>query len=335
MITKERIEQYKRWFSNLSFFEKNSFVIDNIEDLWTFVKKMNDHFSKISRETLSKIELTKLDKKQIIDMSQSFLNNHKIKLNIQELIDNGVLVIEDEKKLKNGYDNTTTDGMIYYDEEEKKIKITIRLENSIFDCGVLIHELMHYLNQPNGKRNTVSDLLTEAVSFSIEMIFYKEIEESYPDDSSKMNYGFMRTLNAKIYYSYYIYKIIYLYKIKKDINEDLYSEVFNDKYYEETLDAFEKYVSNRKSIFKDTWNVISLPLVIYILDKYNNGEIEFDSIIEFSNNINSKSMEECMNILGITSKEDYYKKTLESLKKEIERINKIIEEMNKKSKKVF
>ena len=328
MVTKERIEQYKEWFSNLSFFGKNSFVIDNIEDLWNYVKRVDRLFHKISRENIKKIEYTKLETKQIIDLSQKFLDNHKIKINIKNLIDKGILNLENKEKPKNEYYDTIQDGIIHYDKENDKIKIELLLENSIFDCGVLIHELMHYLNQPKKNRNIVSDLLTEAVSYSTEMIFYEDIKDSYPNDYNKTYYGFIRTLNAKIYYSYYIYKIIYLYKIKKDINEELYKEVFNDEYYEETIEAFEKYASNRNQIFKDTWNVISLPLTTYILEKYNNKEMQFDSIIEFSDSINDKSIEECIKIVGIDSRDDFCIKTIEAVEKGIEQFNKIIEEIN-------
>ncbi len=328
MVTKERIEQYKEWFSNLSFFGNNSFVIDNIEYLWYYVKRVDRLFHKISRENIKKIEYTKLETKQIIDISQKFLDNHKIKINIKALIDKGILVIVNKEKPKNEYYDTIQDGIIHYDKEKDKIKIELLLENSIFDCGVLIHELMHYLNQPKENRNIVSDLLTEAVSYSTEMIFYEDMKDSYLNDYNKTYYGFIRTLNAKIYYSYYIYKIIYLYKIKKDINEELYKEVFNDEYYEETIEAFEKYASNRNQIFKDTWNVISLPLTTYIIEKYNNKEIQFDSIIEFSDSINDKSIEECIKIVGIDSRDDFCIKTIEAVEKGIEHFNKIIEEIN-------
>lgn len=328
MVTKERIEQYKEWFSNLSFFGNNSFVIDNIEYLWNYVKRVDRLFHKISRDSLKKIEYTKLETKQIIDISQKFLDNHKIKINIKELIDKGILNLENKEKPKNEYYDTIQDGIIHYDKEKDKIKIELLLENSIFDCGVLIHELMHYLNQPKENRNIVSDLLTEAVSYSTEMIFHEDIKDSYPNDYKKTYYGFIRTLNAKIYYSYYIYKIIYLYKMKKDINEELYKEVFNDEYYEETIEAFEKYASNRNQIFKDTWNVISLPLTTYIIEKYNNKEIQFDSIIEFSDSINDKSIEECIKIVGIDSRDDFCIKTIEAVEKGIEKFNKIIEEQN-------
>ena len=328
MVTKERIEQYKEWFSNLSFFGRNSFVIDNIEFLWNYVKRVDRLFHKISRDNLKKIEYTKLETKEVIDISQKFLDNYDIKIKIKELIDEGILVIENKEKIKNEYYNTIQDGIIHYDKDNNKVKIELLLDDSIFDCGVLIHELMHYLNQPKENRNIVSDLLTEAVSYSIEMIFYEDMKNLYPNDYIKTYYGFIRTLNTKIYYSYYIYKITYLYKIKKDINEELYKEVFDDEYYEETIDAFEKYASNRNQIFKDTWNVISLPLATYILEKYNNKEMRFDSIIEFSDSINDKSIEECIKIVGIDSKDDFFEKTIEAVEKGIEKFNKIIEEMN-------
>ena len=65
----------------------------------------------------------------------------------------------------------------------------------MFDCGVLIHELMHYDNEPKHKRNLVSDMLTETISYSVELIFFQELKEEHQDDYNWLN----RVIEYKIY----------------------------------------------------------------------------------------------------------------------------------------
>ena len=46
IMEKEKLEQYKNWMCNLSFFNNHSFIIENIENLWQLTNYIEFSFSK-------------------------------------------------------------------------------------------------------------------------------------------------------------------------------------------------------------------------------------------------------------------------------------------------
>ena len=41
----------------------------------------------------------------------------------------------------------------------------MRHHKQILDSFAIIHEVTHYMNQPEGQRNVISDMLTESISY--------------------------------------------------------------------------------------------------------------------------------------------------------------------------
>lgn len=157
MVSQERIKEYKDWFENLSFFSYNSFVLDEIEKLWNLLNYIYTNYS----EVLKRIEFEKNDISYVgleenISMVQQFFDKHNINVSIKELIESGKFIF----KKRDEFFSKEPAGYSYYDQEKNK-KIEILLENKIIDGCVIIHEIMHYLNQPEIERNFVSDLLAE------------------------------------------------------------------------------------------------------------------------------------------------------------------------------
>ena len=150
-----------------------------------------------------------------------------------------------------------------------KKKIEILLEDNIIDSCVMIHEIMHYLNQPETERNFVSDLLTESVSYGIEFIYVEELKQSpYHKEANRFMKSVASTIHKLMDKIYYIYKLILLYKKEKDISLEAYNKIFKDNNYEKMLECFEKYAAEKKSIVEDTWNVLGFPIAIYMLETY-------------------------------------------------------------------
>ena len=292
-LSENRLERYKAWCVNYSFFGYNSFVIDEIDFLYQIINIIGPTFE--DSEKLKVNDFSKINRDEIIELAQGYFDKHNIKLNILDEIKNGNLILEDGLKDKDDYLSTIQDGYSNYVDD--KIIAKVVLSNTIFDSLVIVHELTHNRNQPIGKRNITSDLLTESVSYVNEFIFVDE----FLNDKDKSNYfkGLEKMLYSYAYNLYLIYRFVILYKEQSDIYEDNYNKVFHDDYYDDVLDHFEEYVENNKSIYKDSYFVLGFTLSIYMFMEYKKDNKIFKEIEEFNDSINKLGFNECLNIIGI------------------------------------
>lgn len=302
MVTKERINTYKEWFKNMSFFSFNSFILDEIENLWNLSNYIYYKYVEVIKNIkFEKYDFSYVSLEENISLAQQFLDKHNINVSIKELIANGNIIF---KKID---DRTTKskDGISYYDKDNKRV-IEIYLHNNIIDSCILIHEIMHYLNQPESKRNFVSDLLTESLSYGMEFIYIEELKQiKYGNDLSMfMKFG-VPTILKYMDKVYYCYKLILIYKKEKDISLETYSKFFNDNNYEKTIDYFEEYVKEHNLVVEDTWNVIGFPIAIYILETYKKDSSIIKKLMKYNDAINEKSYQECLDIIGLNIETEF------------------------------
>ena len=293
MVSQERINTYKIWFENMSFFSFNSFILDEIENLWNLLNYIYSNYSEVlKRVEFEKYDFSYVSLEENISLAQQFLDKHNISVSIKKLIANGNIVFKIiDEKIK--------DGKSYYDKDNKKM-IEIYLHNNIIDSCIIIHEIMHYLNQPESKRNFVSDLLTESLSYGIEFIYIEELKDtSYYNDMNIFMRFVARTILKYMDKVYYCYKLILLYKKEKDISLKVYNNVFKDKNYEKTINFFEEYVKEKNLVVKDTWNVLGYLIAIYILETYKKDNNFIKILMEYNKAINEKSYQECLSIIGL------------------------------------
>ncbi len=320
IMEKEKLEQYKNWMCNLSFFNYHSFIIDNIENLWQLTNYIGFSFSKyIDDKYKVELDYSSINLDETINLAQDFFKKHNFNVNIKQMIEDKILILnKNVNKETNSYYGTKKDGISDYDENHNKI-VTINLEETIYDSIIIVHELMHYLNQPLDKRSEVSDLLTEAISYSAELIFCEDLKSKKYNQDKELHFKCLeKTTYSYAYNIYYVYKIIYLYKLKGDITEEKYNELYNDDQYLNTMQKYEEYVERRGSIFHDTWYMIGLPLAIYLLEEYRKNSDNIKYIHLLNENINNKSLEECLNMIGINSIDVFKEKiqnSVESFKK--------------------
>lgn len=305
MVSQKRIKDYQDWFENLSFFSFNSFILDEIENLWNLLNYIYYNYSEVlKRVEFEKNDFSFVSLEENIYMAQQFFDKYHINISIKDMIKANILTF---KKIENQNSKETV-GASYYDEEKNK-KIEVYLDDTIIDSGVIIHEIMHYLNQPETERSFVSDLLTESVSYGIEFIYVEELKKSpYCDETEKFMKAVSRIIYRLMDKIYYIYKLILLYKKEKDISLEAYNKIFKDNNYEEMLECFEKYAIEKKLIVRDTWNVLGFPIAIYMLETYKNDNDFIKKIIEYHEAINEKSYQECLSIIGLSSDKDFIDK---------------------------
>ncbi len=302
MVSQERINTYKIWFENMSFFSFNSFILDEIENLWNLSNYIYYKYVEVIKNIkFEKYDFSYVSLEENISLAQQFLDKHNIKISIKELIANGNIVFKIiDEKIK--------DGKSYYDKDNKKM-IEIYLHNNIIDSCILIHEIMHYLNQPESKRNFVSDLLTESLFYGMEFIYIEELKQiKYSNDLSMfMKFG-TPTILKYMDKVYYCYKLILIYKKEKDISLEAYSKIFQDNNFEKTIDYFEKYVKEHNFVVEDTWNVIGFPIAIYILETYKKDSSIIKKLMKYNDAINEKSYQECLDIIGLNIETEFTNK---------------------------
>ena len=303
-LSENKIEKYKAWCANYSFFGYNSFVIDEIDFLFKAINIIGSTF--VDSEKLSISDFSLCNKDEIIKKVQDYFDNHNIKLNLLNELRDGNLILESKDKKENKYLGTRQDGVSNYDEAKNKVIAKVILTNTVFDSLVIVHELTHNRNQPKGKRNITSDLLTESISYVNEFIFVDE----FLNNEDKNNYfiGFEKMLYNYAYNLCLIYKLIKVYKEEFDIYEDNYKKVFNDEEYEDVMNSFEKYIDNGNSIFKDSYFVLGFVLSIYMFNEYRRNNDFFKKIEKFNNNINNNSFNECLKIIDIKNLDDLVEK---------------------------
>lgn len=296
-MQKDRINLYENWMYNLSFFEYHNFIIDNIDTLWKLTNYILNDFKDFNKENnYLNIEYPRINLNETITLTQEFFDNHNFDINIKELIKDKVLTLNKNiDKETNDYYNTKSDGISTYDENQNRF-VTVNLEETLYDSAVLIHELLHYLNQPISGRNETSDLLTEAISYAGELIFFEDLNNK--ELTKKHNICLEKTMYTYANNIYYIYKLINLYKTKQSLSEEKYNELYKDNNYEFTINRFEEYISNKGSIYRDTWFMLGLPLSIYLLEEYKKDNDNFNYIHLLNNNINKKDINECLNLIN-------------------------------------
>lgn len=323
MITRKRINQYKKWFKNLSFFEYNTFILDYIEYLWSLVNYIEKKYKNLYEELHFSMNYSKLSKNGVIKLVDEFYKSHNIDLNVYDLINQDILCIKTEEKEKDAFFETKHDGESFYDENNNK-RIIIKLEGTIFDAAVIIHELSHYRNQPDGKRNFISDLFTEALAYANELIFFEDLKDTkYLKDRNLHFTGIMFLMYSYAYNIHYIHKMIMLYKKENNITKLLHKKLFKTDDYDAMLYDFEKYVSQNRFVVRDTWFVIGLPLAIYMLEEYMKDKNFFNRLEKFNNDINEKSLWECLKSINVNGMDDLINKIKSSTNSYIETLIKI------------
>ena len=131
-------------------------------------------------------------------MAQEFLDEINIDINIDNMLTEHSLVFRTE------FENYKSDGVSSYDKEKNRKIVAINKTDDIKMVAVIVHELLHYYNQPyDNKRTIASDFLTEVISYGYELILLdKYLESEYSKDVKQM---ITLVFTSLIYKAYLVY----------------------------------------------------------------------------------------------------------------------------------
>lgn len=317
MVSKERIKRIKTWLDNGSFTKCNPFFNDHIEHIWNYCNYIGYEFEPLKDKKLPTTTWQQITQEEMIILAQEYFIRHNIKINIEELLKNKTLEIVPLKETKE-----IVSSLGYVNNSDGTIKIKVSNDNTIFSVGILIHELLHYLNEPTTKRSFTSDLFTEIPSYYNELIFFLELNNTkYQKDSLRSIILIQRLIYKEAYILYTIYKMLYVYFQTKDISKESYEKLFDDNQYEKSMEILNEYTIQRRSILRDTWTFIASPFYINYFMKYQENPSSFETITELSNKLNEYNISDCMIHLGYPTLEDFIDQTKEYTTKFISLIN--------------
>ena len=301
----------------------SNFIYDNFEKVYDLAHRLSKIENRIKLDKNNSNTYNYIKTDISIDRVQDFLRKNNFNLEIRKLVKNGsILFIE-----ANNWTSKTSDGYSYYDYENKRKMIDIKNTNDIRTMEVLIHEIMHYINQPEkDNRSFTSDFLTETISYTYELIFLDELlNEEYREDVIKiMKYKIDDILHV-IYEMSSILLTIKLYKKNKFNKEKIEEKIqFNDY-----IEEMKLIIKNDRNLLKLTWYLVGFSLSISNFICYKEDNSYIDKIHLLNDNLNTKSLDECFKILDINSYEEYLDKVLINIDKYQEYFNKRVKESDK------
>lgn len=292
-------------------YRDNDFIYENAEKLFNLIRLIEKRYMTIEPFNLN----CKMTLEEAIKNATDFFNDNNININIEELINDGTINFVDSNMSRN------QDGTSYYDEDAKRKLVELRKREDILMLVVLIHELMHYYNQPNDNNRTFSsEYLTEVISYSCELISIdKYIDTKYKEDVQKIIKNIFYSLLSCANFMYSSILSLCIYKNNNKISKEEIEKYINFERYKQEMS---NYIKERHNLSKDLWNLIGYYLAIYNYVQYKKDSNHLNKIIELNDNINEKDLLDCLKIIEINSMEEVASKGLESLDEYIEYINK-------------
>ena len=245
--------------------------------------------------------------------SQTFLDDFNIKINIQDLFNDGSIIITD------GFDRKYVNGTSGYDKENNKKLIYLHKTNNLLMTIVLVHELIHYYNQPSDNNRTIpSHFLTECISYAYELIFLdRYLSGKYESDAQDM---YKQAINSLRWTAFLIYAPVVSLKLFKD-NTFTIEELEKRGNIENYFTEMKNFINERRTISKELWNMMGYYLGIYCYIEYKKNHMFSDKILELNYSVNTKTFMDCLKIIDLNGIGDVFTKGRENLEEYAKFIN--------------
>lgn len=279
------------------------FIYENVDKILEFVqlteKPRIDFFPNNQR--------IGYDLEKCIKDAQAFLDEMNIKIDINNLVNDNLLLFKED--LGNNY----LSGQSTFDKEENRRVIFIQQTNDLAMVAVLIHELIHYYNQPpDGNRTMASEFLTEVTSYGFELLFLdRYLQGKYQSDAKDMFRWMLNSLSETAYSTYAVVFSLKLYKENKLTIAEIEKNMNLDNYFREIKD----FIKEGSTISYNLWNIIGYYLAIYSYIEYKKNPAFANKLLKLSHFMNDKSFLECLKIINLNTVDEALKKGAINLEK--------------------
>ncbi len=305
---------YQLIFNNLEDF--HNIIVLLLEEIEDFI------FNHKSKENLDKYEInfykiSKMDIKNKLELLKSFYQKFNININLDEIINNGILniiTIDLEEAIDK---DLILSGLCGIDENDKKhIEIKVYNTGLITDIFIWAHEIAHYQNLTNPRSET-NLLLTESISYTHEMLLLDYLSDlGFSYEASTYQFEILREFQAILYQAYYVIKLYIVYDKLGDITIENYKQIFGyDDDYDTCLNNFYDAIKKKlTAIFSLTYYSIASALAPYMYYEWEKDEKFILQIEKFSENIMNMPLIPSLNTIGITGLDE---QSIEKVKKAI------------------
>lgn len=267
-------------FENIDVFYRLNFVV---------MKLLEKHFKDFDKN----IDISKTDKisfYEIIELLKKFYKKLNINFDVDELFNDGTIGYKFfDYNDEDNYERFRV-GANYYNVADKKKAVLACNNGIITDADVLVHELSHYRNDMDGGRTIITQLFTETLALTDELIFYDFLlENNYNIDPKFIKSSFSFFYENSLY-TIPIMELLCLYKDFGSLSKDNFQTYYNTiEDYEEDLKLFEEMPLDASLINIVSYTISAL-LSPYLFYKYKKN-----NSYDFLNEFNEMIMESDMN----------------------------------------
>lgn len=238
-----------------------------------------------------------------IELIKGFYEKYNIKLNLEKLIKNGTIGYIDR------IDEFHIEGHNYYKDE---MKLVDSCNNGlIIDSIILIHELSHLRDQPDNHRPIPSDLLTEALAFTEELIFLDYLSTlGYENDALLFKKYLCSQCIGLAKSSISMFRLGSVFANFSNLSSTSYKLYFDSlDNYEKDLENLSKYPTNIRWFLSDSWYTLGYTLAIYMYYEFKKDNSFMDNIKMLHDVINTHDIFSCLKLMNLRnfSSEDFDK----------------------------
>lgn len=329
------------------YYKDNNLIYDNMqvfrEIIILIYKKLGNYIAN-NNEQINWDRIEKSTFIEYIPLIEKFYKKLNIDTDINKLIENGTINLypksteELEETKKQG---KSLNGTNKYQKGHKVVDVYNN--GLITDSITLVHEISHYRNQPDIKRNQVNNLFTEALAFAEEFIYLDYLKSmGYEYETNIIKNKVTETFFFIAADTYPLVKLHLLFRKLGEISEENYIYLFKYNDYKDIVGVlkdiineqnnnitnFDKDILNNKEIMdklndnfiSDIMYILAAPLSIYMYEEFkkdnnfiNNIKLLNDTLMNI--NTNNKTVVECLNIIGLSNyNEESLNKISESFK---------------------
>ena len=286
----------KSLLKSKGLYSNYDFIYENIDKILEFINITEKQRIEFFDNNLN----VRYDLEEGIKVAQDFLDEMNIRININDLINNGSIIFN------NGFETEFSHGESSFDKEKNKKVIYIHKTNDLRMIAVLIHELIHYYNQPtDNNRSIASEFLTEATSYGYELIFLdRYLSGEYQSDAEDI---FRRVINSLRWASFFTYAPVFSLKLYKNNNltmEEIEKKMSLENYFNEMKD----FIKNGRMISNNLWNIIGYYLGIYSYIEYKKDPLFKNKLLRLTESMNNESFMECLKIIDLNNIDDAFTK---------------------------
>lgn len=322
----------KLLFSNLRIFYE--LAIFNVKHIFDYCENncQEIDWNRITRLTFD-------ERKNLVNI---FFKRIGVDFNINDIIEEKIFIYEKVEYincLEKCDDRFLLYGFNGYNKHTGKKEIKVLDTGFITDVIVWVHEISHYLNQPDYSRGEVNDLFTECLAFTCELLFTDYLSEiGYVYESNIMKYMILTTFFSFSCKCYVFSKIYLLFQTISDTSKESYRKVYTYDYdYDKLREKFEDEIfKDQDAIFNALYYTLAAPLSIYMYEEYKKDNNFINNIKRLNDGINDKTVLECLNIIGLTNyDEDSLNKIKLSFESYIEELEEYKVTMDKTKKELI